>query len=123
MAYLWRSPKRTVKLGHYKNCCRVASRHESCSASERTKIYGFAIEGKSKVFGISRGFRRLSVAVGLTGLIIPTLFLFAPSLLATGTNSRDMALVWLWLAVFFGGTPALFVLLVGWVVAGFRKAN
>jgi hypothetical protein len=71
--------------------------------------------------GISRGFRRLSILAGFAGLM---LLLF--SLDASGDLSgrfSPSAFEWLKLILLFGGIPAAFALLLGWVVAGFRKSN
>ena len=69
---------------------------------------------------ISRGFRRLSVLAALMGLTALSFELEVPTTIAS--SGSTVAFV-LWMALFFAGLPALFVLLIGWVIEGFRKAN
>ncbi len=65
---------------------------------------------------ISRGFRRLSVLVGLIGLaVLLALIVFEPP----GPPGSILA----WLFVLFVGMPVAMVLLLGWVIAGFRGSN
>jgi len=65
---------------------------------------------------ISRGFRRLSVLVGLIGFV-------AIVVIWLGHDSGPtIAQIILGLA-FFVGAPVIFVLALGWVVAGFQKSN
>jgi hypothetical protein len=82
--------------------------------------------GECKVFGISRGFRRLSVLVALTGFMVWLHLWFAPPdgpLFLIMLASLGLFGMALWDALFFVAAPAIFVLLVGWVVAGFRNPN
>jgi len=65
---------------------------------------------------ISRGFRRLSVFVGVIGFVVMGCILllnYDPS----GSDSLPAAAI---ILVCSGGIPAVFTLFVGWVVAGFQ---
>ncbi len=70
--------------------------------------------------GISRGFPRLSVLVALIGLTALSFEFDVPIAIAV---SGGTVAFFVWMAIFYAGLPAFFVLLVGWVVAGFRKPN
>ena len=68
---------------------------------------------------IARGFRRLSVLAALTGLAVLIVLGFGPEgVLPTASMER-----WAWLLAVFVGLPAVGMLLLGWVVAGFRNSN
>lgn len=68
---------------------------------------------------LSRGFHRLSIVVALIGLAVLLVLGLGPEgHLATASLS-----LWVWLIFLFAGLPAIFVLLLGWVIAGFRKSN
>lgn len=69
------------------------------------------------MFGISRGFRRLSVMAGAVGLLTLIYLLVSDSM-----NSNAL-IKWTCVVFLFAGAPAIFVLLLGWVVAGFRKPD
>jgi hypothetical protein len=64
--------------------------------------------------GVSPGFRRLSLTAGIIGTVF---ILFAwwtgPNRLTIGDMAMGLAM--------FGVAPAVLVLLIGWVVAGFRS--
>jgi len=64
---------------------------------------------------IPRGFRRLSVLVGLVGLTITLMITWGSYGLPLKT----------WITTFgiLVVAPVLFVLLLGWVVEGFKKSN
>jgi hypothetical protein len=64
--------------------------------------------------GIARGFRRLSVFAAAAGVTMLT-FLW----LSDGGGAPSFKQLLTGLAL-FGGFPAILVLLLGWVVAGFR---
>jgi hypothetical protein len=66
--------------------------------------------------GISRGFRRLSVLTAFLGLVV-IVFLWSQP----GSNPTVPELIFGFLL--FVGVPVLFVLLLGWVVAGFQNSN
>jgi hypothetical protein len=63
--------------------------------------------------GISRGFRRLSFLAGFAGAIVIVCLW-----LSTGTPTVSEFVLALLL---FVSVPAVFVLILGWVVAGFRN--
>jgi hypothetical protein len=67
--------------------------------------------------GISRGFRRLSVLVGFTGLTV-IVFLWFVNAPPFPTSKQVIVGIML-----FVGGPVIFVLALGWVVAGFHKSN
>jgi hypothetical protein len=83
------------------------------------------------VFGISRGFRRLSVLLGILGFLLPALWYAIDSQhsrfpILMGTDyTPDVESFTQRILVLAGFTfiPMLLTLLVGWVVAGFRKPN
>ena len=70
----------------------------------------------SKVLEISRGFRRLSVVAGFVGF-----FLLGLLVLSQGPPPTFGRFI-LALAVFVA-VPAIFVLLLGWAIAGFHNPN
>ena len=65
---------------------------------------------------ISRGFRRLSILAGMLGLMIMLGLGLGPE----GHLNTAPLYIWAWVTTLFCGLPAGLVLLVGWVVAGFR---
>jgi hypothetical protein len=65
---------------------------------------------------ISRGFRRLSVLAALVGLGVFTVLELLPY---SDPSTKDLIVG----VVIFGIAPAIFVLVLGWVVAGFQKGN
>lgn len=66
---------------------------------------------------LMRGFRRLSLLTGITGLV---LVLSLSVGLETGAFLFDsIEFYWFWQAVLFAGLPALFVLGIGWVITDF----
>jgi hypothetical protein len=69
--------------------------------------------------GISRGFQRLSLMVGLVGLVVLLTLGFG----IDGHLADEPVRVWVFLLAEFVAAPAIFVLLLGWVVAGFRNPN
>jgi hypothetical protein len=89
------------------------------------------------MFGISRGFRRLSVLAGLISFLLPALWYTIDSehhwdgspifqRFSEGggytPDSESLSQRILILAA-FAFIPMLLTLLIGWVVAGFRKSN
>jgi hypothetical protein len=71
---------------------------------------------KSGMDTIPRGFRRLSVAVALLGVTV----VFVLFIIDGGNwSAANFILV----VALFAGLPTIFVLLLGWVVAGFRKES
>jgi len=65
---------------------------------------------------ISRGFRRLSLLAGFVGFGV-IVFIWGDS------NQMPSPTQLIFGLAIFGGLPAIFVLLLGWVVAGFRNSN
>jgi hypothetical protein len=66
--------------------------------------------------GISRGFRRLSLFAAVLGLTI-AFVMWANNPYSTFPAGAELILI---IGV-FGGIPAALVLLLGWVVTGFRN--
>ncbi len=58
----------------------------------------------------------MAAVVGMTTLLI---LAFGPE----GHGSDLSAVGWLWVTFLFAGLPAGFVLILGWVVAGFRNSD
>jgi hypothetical protein len=71
------------------------------------------------MFGISRGFQRLAVVATIPGFLLSLSFIAINFDVPDPMSWLDMATVVLVLTV----APAIVVLLIGWVVAGFRQAN
>lgn len=65
---------------------------------------------------ISRGFRRLSVVAAFLGLMVIVYLWTQPD--SHPTPAQLLAGI-----VVFSGLPALFVLLLGWAIAGFQKST
>jgi hypothetical protein len=65
---------------------------------------------------ISRGFRRLSILVGLIGFVAIVLIWLGHDIGPT----VDQIILGL---AFFVGAPVILVLALGWVIAGFQKSN
>ncbi|MFZ1889769.1 MAG: hypothetical protein WAU33_17240 [Candidatus Binataceae bacterium] len=53
----------------------------------------------------------------IVGVALMLLFMLG----AEPRMARVSLLLWIWLIFLFGGIPAIFILLIGWVVAGFRQ--
>jgi hypothetical protein len=77
-------------------------------------------KGRDLMFGISSGFRRLSILVAVIGLIYELFIFGVPTSIAVFGGTMTLIVSY---AFFFARLPALFVLLLGWVVAGFRKSH
>jgi hypothetical protein len=72
--------------------------------------------------GISRGFWRLSLVVGVCTLLATILWIDEP--IGNLSIFYDLPLdMWLRLIGVFGVLPAASILAIGWVVAGFRNSN
>ena len=75
-------------------------------------------EIESDAMGVSRGFRRLSVLAGLAGAAFVG-FLWIDSQPSDPPTGKQIVLC----LVTFCAAPATFVLVLGWVVVGFRQGD
>jgi hypothetical protein len=75
-----------------------------------------------EILGISRGFWRLSLVIGLAGLIATAIWIESIGI-PIETVYTFPILFLLRIVVTCAILPAAIVLLIGWVVAGFRNSN